>query len=201
MACLECREEMPATGPELEATAEEGIVIHPSVTVTKVLGNQGKAVGVECLSLSHMEFDDEGRLHMDVIPGTEHTLAADTVIWAIGLAPDLGFLEGTAIEVSKRGAIVVDPDTFETNIEGVFAGGDVIGGQEASVIHCIAAGQQAAMYIDRYLKGEVVKDSRRARSVNASDIEVSIPANVKKVFYLKGDYHTLYFGKILAVYQ
>jgi len=180
MACLECREEMPATGLELEATAEEGIIIHPSVTVTKVLGNQGKAVGVECLSLSHMEFDDEGRLHMDVTPGTEHTLAADTVIWAIGQAPDLGFLDGTAIEVSKRGAIVVDPDTFETNIEGVFAGGDVIGGQEASVIHCIAAGQQAAMYIDRYLKGEVVKDSRRARSVNALDIEVSIPANAKK---------------------
>jgi NADPH-dependent glutamate synthase beta subunit-like oxidoreductase len=180
MACLECREEMPATGPELEATAAEGIVLRPSVTVTKVLSNRGKVAGVECLNLSHMGFDDEGQLHMDVIPGTEHTVAADTVIWAIGQAVDLGFLDGCGIRVSNRGSILVDPDTFETNIEGIFAGGDVIGGQEASVIHCIAAGQKAAVYIDRYLKGEVVKDSQRARSVNASDIEVSIPESVKK---------------------
>jgi len=180
LACLECREEMPATGPELEAAAEEGIVIHPSVTITKVLGNRGKIAGVECLRLSHVEFDDEGRLHMDVIPGSEHTLAVDTVIWAIGQAPNLSFLAGTGVKVSQRGVIVVDPETLETNTEGLFAGGDVTGGRQASVIDCIAAGQKAAMHIDRYLKGEVVKDSRRVRPINASDIEVVIPATVEK---------------------
>lgn len=180
IACLECREEMPASDAELEATEDEGIAVHPSLTVTKILGDQGTITGVECLSLSHMEFDDEGKLHIDVIQGSEQILAADTVIWAIGQVPDLGFLSGFAgVEVSKRGTIAVDPETFETSVPGVFAGGDVIG-EEASVIHCIADAQKATVYIDRYLKGEVLRESRLVKTPKASDIKVDIPADIER---------------------
>jgi len=79
------------------------------------------------------------------------------LIPAIGQEPDLSFLKnltnGNKLEISKWNTLVVNPDTLETNISGIFAGGDVVSGP-ATVIEAMRAGKIAAESIHRYLRGE-----------------------------------------------
>jgi NADPH-dependent glutamate synthase beta subunit-like oxidoreductase len=180
VACLESSEQMPALDSEIAEAEEEGITIYPSRTFKEVVCDKGGATGVACLEVSWMEFDAEGKLHLETTPGTEHTLAADRVIFAIGQSPELNpLLKDSNIEVTKRGTIAVDPITLETSRPGVFAGGDAITGT-AWVIDAIASGQKAAPYIDRYLKGEIPEKSPLDIPVLASNIKVEIPADLVK---------------------
>jgi NADPH-dependent glutamate synthase beta subunit-like oxidoreductase len=179
-ACLESREQMPALDSDIAEAEKEGIILHPSVTFNRVVCRDGWATGVECLKLRWMEFDKDGKLHIDPIEGSEHVLSADTIIFAIGQSPDLNpLLAGTDVEVTKRGTIAVAPETLQTSRPGVFAGGDAVTGT-AWVIDAIAAGQRAAYYIDRYLKGEVLGKGYLDVPIKASDIKVEIPADLVK---------------------
>jgi heterodisulfide reductase subunit A-like polyferredoxin len=130
--------------------------------------------------VSNVEFNDVGEPQFDVIPDSKQNLMTDMVIWAIGQSPDLGVLSNdTSVEVSKRGTIIVDPETLETPRPGVFAGGDVIGG-DVGVIDAIAYGKRAAIHINQYLKGEVVKGNQRAEKLHPSDIKVVVPQDITK---------------------
>jgi formate dehydrogenase beta subunit len=152
LACLEPREAMLADASEIEQAEEEGIVIHPSRTFTKILEQDGHVTGVECLNLRSMEFDKEGKLHLDIIEGSEHSLAADMVIFSIGQGPDLSLFSGlSGIEVTRQGTIVVDHGTLSTRHPGIFAGGDVVTGT-ASATQALATGREAALRIDDYLQ-------------------------------------------------
>ena len=163
MACLESRETMPADASEIKEGEEEGITIHPSRTFTKITGSKGQASGVECLSVSWMRFDENGRLEMETVPDSEDAIPSDTVIFAIGQAPNLGVLAGAdGLKTTKRGMIAVDADTLETGILGVFAGGDAIA-MTGSVIGAIACGKKAAMSIDRYLGGTGIQRGEEDR--------------------------------------
>jgi heterodisulfide reductase subunit A-like polyferredoxin len=77
----------------------------------------------------------------------------DTVIAALGQAPETDFVKEFGILLSKRGTIEIDTKTGATSIEGVFAGGDVVTGP-AFVIDAIAAGKKAARSIHQYLNGQ-----------------------------------------------
>lgn len=179
IVCLESEKNMPAYPSEIDEGSEEGIVVHPSRTFTRVMSTNGKVSGVECLNLRSMYFDEEGELHIDPIPGSEHVLEADTVIFAVGQSPDTTFLSGArGITITKQGTISVNPKTLETGRPGVFAGGDAVSGP-ASSIEAIAAGQKAAMSIDSYLQWGIVKHLA-VNLVKASDIKVEIPADVQK---------------------
>ncbi len=153
MACLESREGMPAYPWEIEAAEAEGIVIHPSRAFKEIVHTKGRITGVQCLDVTFMEFDEDGRLTLETRPGSEHLLPCDTVIFAIGQDPDLGFLSDGGLEVTLRRTIAVDPKTLATEKPGVFAGGDAVTGT-AFVVDAIAAGHRAARSIDRYLRGE-----------------------------------------------
>lgn len=180
VACLESSEQMPALDSEIAEAEEEGITIYPSRTFKKVICGEGGATGVECLKVSWMEFDAEGKLHLEATEGTDHTLSADTVIFAIGQSPELSpLLKDSDIEVTKRGTIAVNPLTLETSRPGVFAGGDAITGT-AWVIDAIASGQRAAHYIDRYLKGEIPGKTLLDIPIKASDIKIEIPTDLVK---------------------
>lgn len=150
MACGETKETMPGACDEIEQGEEEGIVIHPSKTFTKIIGENGRAKGVEGLDVASFEFDEDGRLHMDVIEGSEHILPADTVIFAIGQRPEVP--DSFEVDLDERGRIAVDPYTFDTSIEGVYAAGDAVTGT-VSVIEAIASGRKGAAAVDRYLGG------------------------------------------------
>jgi NADPH-dependent glutamate synthase beta subunit-like oxidoreductase len=185
MVCLESREDMPALDSEVKEAEKEGVIIYPSRTVTKVFGANGRVSGVECLKLRRMEFDEDGELHIDAIEGSEHEIAADTVIFAIGQSPDIATVSGLGeIATTKRGTIAVNPETMETSQLGVFAGGDAVSGP-ATFIEAIAAGQKAASYVDLYLKGRVLRKPYPVEPIKAEDIEVEIPEDIERVKRVK----------------
>ncbi|GAH97000.1 unnamed protein product, partial [marine sediment metagenome] len=95
------------------------------------------------------------------------TIEAATIIVATGQRPsEVVFKE---IEKGPIQTIKVDPTTLHTNIEGVFAGGDVVSGP-ADVIAVITAGKQAAISIDRYLRGVDLKEGRPEVQEEVKDV-------------------------------
>jgi len=160
MACLECREEMPAIPGEIEQAAAEGIKLMPSWGPSRILKSNGKISGMELVRCTSV-FDGEGRFCPTFDSDVKETVKVDQVILAIGQKTDLSFTE-PSLKV-ERGLIAIDQDTQSTNMEGVFAGGDVTRGA-ASVIEAIAAGRRAADSIDRYLErvGTHVEDKSLA---------------------------------------
>jgi NADPH-dependent glutamate synthase beta subunit-like oxidoreductase/uncharacterized ferredoxin-like protein len=150
MACLESGKSMPAHPDEIKQGEAEGVVIHPSTTSARILIKKGHITGVECLEVKTFEFDEDGNAQIDVIEGSEHILPADTVIFAIGQRPEI---PAQFDLTTGRGSIIeVDPNTFYTNREGVFAAGDAVIGT-SSVIEAVASGRKAASSIDLYLGG------------------------------------------------
>jgi hypothetical protein len=95
-------------------------------------------------------------------PGSEYHMDANTVIVAIGQIPDPSYLGSNGhVKISPRGAFLVDPETLATNVPGIFAAGDSVSAP-GTVVESIAAGQRAAVSIDRYLRGQDLKESRLA---------------------------------------
>jgi len=150
MACLESREEMPAHEWEIREALTEGVALNVSWGPKEILGDRKKVTGVKfvrCVSV----FDENGRFNPSFDETVTKVLEGDTVILAIGQAPDLSFLREKTDVLGGR-AIAVDPMTMETSLPGVFAGGDAVSGP-ATVIEAVAAGKIAAASIDRYLRG------------------------------------------------
>jgi formate dehydrogenase (NADP+) beta subunit len=150
IACLESKRDMPAACDEIEAGEEEGIEVIPMVTCTRIINENDRAAGVECLNVSRFEFDDEGKVSIEIVEGSEHVLYADTVIFAIGQRPEIP--EMFELNLDSRGRIEVDPYMLETSMEGVFAVGDAVLGT-TSVIQAVASGRNGAIAVDKYLGG------------------------------------------------
>jgi NADPH-dependent glutamate synthase beta subunit-like oxidoreductase len=151
VACLECREDIPADPQEVAEAEAEGVMVHHSRTFTGITSGGEAACAVECLEVESFEIDEEGRLEIEEVWGSEHSLRADTVILAIGQRPDIP--EDWDLALTPAGTVELDDYTFETSREGVFAAGDAVTGT-ASVVKAIASGRRAASVIDRYLGGE-----------------------------------------------
>lgn len=147
------KKDMPAIPDEIVgAEEEEGISFDFLTVPTKILSENGRVAGVECVRMELKEFDKSGRNVPYPIEGSEYTMPADMVIVAIGQRTDPPIGEHSAVEC-KRGWIVVDPRTLRTTMDGVFAGGEAVTGS-GTVIGAIAAGQRAAFSIKRYLEGK-----------------------------------------------
>jgi len=152
MACLESEETMPARAWDIKETREEGVSLFPSRSFKKIIDKDGEVCGVECVKVKTMRFDEEGKLHLETFPDSEHTIEADTVVFSTGQGLDRTLVEKSGIGITRRGTVKVSNDTLETNLKGVFACGDAVTGP-ASVIEAIAAGRKAANSIDKYLGG------------------------------------------------
>jgi len=146
------REEMPANPYEIKEAEEEGVKIQFLVAPKRILGKNGSVTGLECIKMELGETDETGRRAPKPVEGSEFTVPIDTVILAIGEAPDLSFLP-KEIELGEGNTIAVEPFSTETSLRGVFAGGDCVSGP-ATVIEAILAGKKAAECIDQYLRGE-----------------------------------------------
>jgi len=148
------REEMPVSEVEHDEAIEEGVRINFLVSPTRILRDNGRAVGVECIRMKLGEADETGRRKPLPLEGSEFSVRADTVIPAVGQAPDLSFLPpDSTLERAKWGALQVDTNSLVTNIPGIFAGGDFVTGP-TYVIDAIAAGRRGATAIDKYLRGD-----------------------------------------------
>jgi len=146
------REEMPAEDIEIEEAEEEGVEFNYLVAPIEVIG-EGKARALRCQKMRLGEPDASGRRKPEPIPGEEVVFEADTIIAAIGQRVNARDFEG--LKVTKSGTIEIKEGTFETNIPGVFAGGDAATGPKIA-IQAIAQGKDAASVIDSYLSGRIV---------------------------------------------
>ncbi len=147
-------EDLPADPLELRAAREEGVQFHFLTTPTKIIAKNHRVSGLECLRLEPLSTDTSGRRRILPQEGTEFILPAEMVITAVGLKPDLSFLSPIApLAVTGGQTLAVDPETLQTQIPGVFAGGDLISGM-ASVIEAVAVGKRAAWSIDNFLSGQ-----------------------------------------------
>lgn len=142
------REEMPAIAEEVEEAIREGVKLHLLTAPVKILGKGGRALGVECIRMRLGEPDEKGRKRPIPISGSNFKVEADTIISAIGQKVDLRFFKG--LEKNPDGTVRVDPLTGQTNIQGVFAGGDMVSGP-GWAIEAISSGKRGAKAIAEYL--------------------------------------------------
>jgi NADPH-dependent glutamate synthase beta subunit-like oxidoreductase/NAD-dependent dihydropyrimidine dehydrogenase PreA subunit len=149
---LESREEMPAHEFEIEEAELEGIEVLTRLGPKAILG-EGRVLGLETLKVASV-FDPDGRFNPRLIDGTESVLECDSVILAIGQAPDLSWLsDDDGIELNPSGTIAVDRESLATSANWIYAGGDVSFGPR-NLIDAIGDGRRAAASIHRQIAGE-----------------------------------------------
>jgi NADPH-dependent glutamate synthase beta subunit-like oxidoreductase len=162
MVALEDWHELPASQLEMEEAQEEGIQIHVRLGPNRILGTEGKVIGLETIRVRSV-FDADGRFNPTFHAGTEEVMPGDSVILAIGQASDLSLLEGAQdIQVTPRGLLATDPETMATTANGVWAGGDVVYGPRI-LIDAVRDGQKAARSIEQHIQGKVLRTQRVAR--------------------------------------
>lgn len=168
LVCIEDLEHMLADKVEIEEGAEEGVKrinsFGPHKIDTDENGNVSSITFKRCLSV----YDSEGRFNPRYDESELMTIPADTVMFAIGQAYDLSFLEksGLDVEMTDRGMIKVGPDRITTSVPGLFVAGDLAYGPKL-VIDAVASGKRAAIAIHEYI-------SRKKLTLKASEAHSSI---------------------------
>jgi NADPH-dependent glutamate synthase beta subunit-like oxidoreductase len=165
---------MPANPWEIEQAQAEGVEMLCAWGPSRVLGRDGKVAGLELVRCSSV-FDSQGNF-CPYFDETKMTIDADQVVLAVGQASetafcrDFCFLDDQGVLPVQKGLIAIDPETQQTEMRGVFAGGDAANGP-ATVVQAIAAGRRAAASIDRYLGGDGVMEVGRGTGEGGSELE------------------------------
>lgn len=144
------RAEMPASEEEINGALEEGVRIE-FLAAPVSIDQAGGSLNLTCQRMELKGKDASGRPKPVPVAGSEFSNIFDTVIVAIGQAPEVPATWG--LEVAEGGQLKACAETLATNKEGVFAAGDVVSGP-ASIIEAIAQGKRAAVSIDKFLGGE-----------------------------------------------
>ncbi len=148
------KEEMPARLEEIHHAEEEQISFNLLCNPVEIIGDDGYVKAIKCVKMELGEPDKSGRRRPVEIPGSEFEIQVDNVIVSIGQTPNpLIKLTTNGLETTPWGGIVVNDETCETSLEGVYAGGDAVTGA-ATVILAMGAGKKAAIAIDKYLKNK-----------------------------------------------
>jgi NADPH-dependent glutamate synthase beta subunit-like oxidoreductase len=156
MVSLESFDELPVMRTqqgkeEFEEAHKEGIVFHPQRSARKFVSQNGKVQAAEFIGVTRT-YDEQGRFNPQFDEAFSETLAADSVILAIGQQADLSFIKpADNVELTLQGTIKVDRETLATSAPGLFAGGDVAFGPR-NLIEAVANGKRAALSIDDYLR-------------------------------------------------
>ena len=157
------RDEMPAYEEEIHAALQEGVGLEVLVSPVGLETESGRITSGTFLRNQLGELDVSGRRRPVPIKGSEFTLGLDTLIVAIGEQMLVYELSGSSgVKIHKWGGVDVDNTTLATAREGVFAGGDVVTGPN-TVIDAIAAGQRAAVMMDRHIRGEELVQPEQTR--------------------------------------
>jgi NADPH-dependent glutamate synthase beta subunit-like oxidoreductase/coenzyme F420-reducing hydrogenase delta subunit len=171
------RAEMPANEEELRQADEEGIDIMFLAAPTRVRRRDGHLV-VTCIRMELGEPDAGGRRQPVPVQGSEFEESLDTLITAIGQAPQAPSSFG--VRLGRGSTIQVDPVTFTTNRAGVFAGGDAVTGP-ATVVQALAAGRRAASRIDDYLQHRYPLPEREAVTSLTGDLRPETIEAIRKI--------------------
>ncbi|MFN2113626.1 MAG: FAD-dependent oxidoreductase [Anaerolineales bacterium] len=156
---------MRASFNEIKEAEEEGIEIIPGQVFKKVVLDKRRIIGLECLEAEVGEIVN-GKRQFKELPGTEHVVPGDLVIWALGQRPDFSFLPpGELIRKNSDRGIQADPQMM-TSLEGVFTAGDVRRGTTFFVVDAVGEGHRAARAIMDYLEGALPRPAGAARETS-----------------------------------
>ena len=158
------RNEMPAHAEEIDGAMEEGVKFTYLTAPLSVITKDGKVIGLECIKMKLGEPDESGRRRPVPVKGSEFILKTDMIVPATGQAADMTFIN--AVDVTDWGTVKIDPETYKTNIDGVFAGGDCVTGP-ATLIEALDAGNNVACSIDAYLNAKTFKPEVRFKEIDA----------------------------------
>ena len=144
------RTEAPARAEEVHHAEEEGVEFHWLTNPVAILDDgKGGVRGMRCVTMELGEPDDSGRRRPVPVPGSEHEIEADLVVFAIGTNANPIMGQTSNLKLNKWGYIATD-EILATSVAGVFAGGDIVTGA-ATVIQAMGAGRKAARSMKAYL--------------------------------------------------
>jgi glutamate synthase (NADPH/NADH) small chain len=146
-------DEMPARKEEIRHAQEEGIeFLNLHSPVEYISNGNGHVSRVKVQRMMLSESDASGRKKPVPIENSEYYIDADLVIVSVGVSPNpLVPRSMPGLQVSKSGTIMVSAKEMHSNIEGIFAGGDIVRGG-ATVILAMGDGRRAAQGIHEYLQ-------------------------------------------------
>ncbi len=174
--------EMPAYPEEIEGALEESIRFRYLTAPVRILQNNGRVSGIECIETDLGPPDESGRRRPVPKGGSEFVISCDTVIPAIGQTTDQSWAaEVPDLNWTRRSRLAVHPLTLQTSLPHVFACGDAVTGP-ASVIEAVGAAHKAVASIHRFLNGEDVVAGAQAEAEAAAFGQdwQEIPANTAK---------------------
>lgn len=148
------RNEMPAEKIEIDEAEEEGVQYKFLTNPISFNGENGKVKSITLQVMELGEPDESGRRSPVPVEGKTEEIAVDSVIMAIG--QKLVKEDVAELELTDRGNIKADIDTFETNIDGVFAIGDATNRGASIAIEAIGEANRCSVAVDAYLKGEEI---------------------------------------------
>ncbi len=156
------KENMPGSAREVSNAEEEGVEF-VWLSSPKHFEGKNKVESLTANKIKLGEPDETGRRKPEVQSGSEFEIKADMVIKALGFDPeDLpNLFDSKELKVSKWGTIKTDFDTMETNLQGVFAAGDIIRGASL-VVWAIKDGRDAAVSIKKFLKRKLLEQDKVA---------------------------------------
>tara|TARA_B100000989_G_scaffold266052_1_gene219285 strand:+ start:3973 stop:5418 length:1446 start_codon:yes stop_codon:yes gene_type:complete len=152
------RENMPGSAREVGNAIEEGVEFVWLTSPKKFIGNSV----VEYVEVNKMKLgepDSSGRRRPEIEIGSEYKIKADLVIKSLGFDPENlpKLFSANELAISQWGTIKIDLNSMQTNLDGVFAAGDIVRGASL-VVWAIRDGRDAAAQIEKYLQQKIDKN-------------------------------------------
>lgn len=145
---------------------EEGVARDWAVTTKEFIDDgKGNVKAAKCAKVEWVKDEATGQMKMQEIAGSEFVVEADLVLFAMGFTnPAKSILDAFGVEKDNRGNAKATTDgegCYRTNVDKVFAAGDMRRGQSL-VVWAIREGRQAAREVDEFLMGATVLQIGRA---------------------------------------
>ena len=156
------RENMPGSSREVGNAEEEGVEFIWQTAPKKFLGN-GDIKEIEVSKMVLGEPDSSGRKKPIIQTGSEFKIPADIVIKSLGFDPENlpKLFNSDDLAISRWGTIKIDLKSMQTNLDGVFAAGDIVRGASL-VVWAIKDGRDVAVEINKYLQSKIKKNIKAA---------------------------------------
>ena len=152
------RENMPGSAREVGNAIEEGVEFVWLTSPKSFIGTK-QVEAVELNKMKLAEPDSSGRRRPEIDKGSEYKIPADLVIKSLGFDPENlpKLFNAKELVVSQWGTLKIDLKSMQTNLDGIFAAGDIVRGASL-VVWAIRDGRDAAAQIEKYLQSKVNKN-------------------------------------------
>jgi len=163
---------MRASFNEIHEAEAEGVEIIKSRVFKEIVIKDDKIIGVRCLEAKVGGIVD-GRRQVQEIPGSDHVIPCDMVVWALGQRPDFSFLPQDGSIAIRYPIGLYASDDMMTTVPGVFTAGDVRRGTTFFVVDAIGEGHHVARCVDRFLRGkEGLQEPKKLPVAHLSEEEI-----------------------------